>query len=130
MGHTSGSEVLARYANWFKGDDDEFADCFVLGSGERVRLFQGLRAVTMQVDRADTRKHERLLALLRNGIPAAWKVSSYSGYNFVPDAEEPDAEEISVYGTQETNQGPVEGYFSVPPEAPVATLVKEIAKVD
>jgi hypothetical protein len=115
-------EVLARYGNWFRGDDDEFAHCLVLRGGECVLLFQGLRPVTLQIKRVDEQKHKRLVELLEAGIPAEWSVASYQGYNFITDAEGPDKNEIAVFGVPIDSQT-LAGYYAAPPESEIGRLV-------
>ncbi len=131
MGSDGQREVLARYGNWFHGDDEEFAHCLVLQDGDCVRLFQGLRPVTVQVARAEECKHRRLVELVAAGIPADWQAASYAGYNFVTDAEGPTGKEIAVFGVPVGGQAPADaGYYVAPEDSEVGQLVKEIAQVD
>jgi hypothetical protein len=122
--------VLARYGSWFHGDDEKFAHCLVLENGERVLLFQGLRPVTVQIERAAERKHKRLVELLDSGIPADWPMASYAGYNFITDAEAPDSGEIAVFGVPIGGQTPADAnYYAAPDDSEAGELVKEIAQI-
>jgi hypothetical protein len=130
MRRNSPADVLARYGNFYRGDDDLFAHCFVLRSGHCVLLFQGLEAVTMKQFKAPVGKHRQLVTLLKQPIPAAWGPASYAGYNFVTDPEGPNATEIAVYGVQPGDTRPPGQYYAAPPTSPVGQLVKAIAKID
>lgn len=93
------NDVIARYGNWYQGDDDDlFAHCFVRRSGQSVRLFQGGQAVSLQLFDPEEAKHRRLAELLEEPIPDGWPEASYQGYNFVTDPEGGAASEIAVYG--------------------------------
>jgi hypothetical protein len=122
-------EVIARYGNWFHGDDDEFAHCLVLRSAECVRLFQGLRPVTVQIERADERRHARLVELIDAGIPDGWPPASYQGYNFITEAEGPTGDEVAVFGVPVGGQ-PRAAYYAAPLASEIAQLIKAIAQVD
>lgn len=123
------NDVIARYGNWYKGDDDLFAHCFILRGGLCVQLFQGLQSVTIKTFKAPAKKIKDLNTLLRAPIPAAWAAASYSGYNFVTDAEGPSASEIAVLGSR-AGDLPGGRYYAADPTSDIATLVKAIAKVD
>jgi hypothetical protein len=41
-------DVIARYGNWYRGDDDLFTHCLILRSGQCQLLGQGLRPVTLR----------------------------------------------------------------------------------
>ena len=41
MAETSPNDVIARYGNFYRGDDDLFAHCLVRRRGQSVLLFQG-----------------------------------------------------------------------------------------
>jgi len=118
--------VIARYGNWFRGDDDFFTHCLILKNGECWLLGQGLEQVTLRVFKAHASKFKKLKAALAT-IPPGWAKASYGGYNFITDAESPTASEIAVYGKQ---GGSLAGYYVPPSGSPVETLVKEIAKID
>jgi hypothetical protein len=92
-----GKDVIARYGNWFRGDDDFFTHVLILKNGECWRLGQGLEVLKAHRFKAPARKLNRLKTLLAS-IPAAWPTASYGGYNFITDAEGPLAAEIAVYG--------------------------------
>lgn len=130
MAKTSPSDVLARYGNWYRGDDDLFAHCFVRRSGQSVRLFQGLQAVSVQLFDPDEAKHRHLAELLEQPIPAGWPPASYQGYNFVTSPEGPDATEIAVYGTQPGDSRPPGQYYAAPADSEIGDLVRAIAKID
>jgi hypothetical protein len=120
-------DIIARYGNWFKGDDDFFTHCLILRSGECRLLGQGLRAVTLSKFKAPAAKLKKLKAALAT-IPAAWPDASYAGYNFITDAESPTASEIAVYGKKAG--GGLPGYFVPPVGSEAETLVKVIANID
>jgi hypothetical protein len=122
-----GRDVIARYGNWYKQDDDFFTHVLILKNGECWRLGQGLQVVEAHQFKAPARKFRRLMTLLAS-IPAAWAGSSYAGYNFITDAEGPVASEIAVYG-QKTG-GSLAGYFVPAAGSEVETLVKAIADID
>ena len=122
-------EVLARYGNWFRGDADEFAHCVILANGRCVLLFQGLRPVTVQIEHADARLFKQLVTLLEAGIPGSWAEASYRGYNFITDAEGPQATEIAVFGVP-VGGAPPASYYAAPEDSEIGQLVKAIARVD
>ena len=121
-----GVGVIARYGNWFRGDDDFFTHCLILKNGECWLLGQGLQQATLRVFKAPVSKFRKLKAALAT-IPVAWPSASYSGYNFITDAESPTASEIAVYGKK---SGSLAGYFVPPSGSEVEKLVKEIARID
>ena len=47
-----GTGVLARYGNWYHGDDDFFTHCLILKNGECWLLGQGLNEVFVRVFKA------------------------------------------------------------------------------
>jgi len=122
-----GIGVIARYGNWYRGDDDLFAHCLILKNGECWLLGQGLQQVSVRVFKANHLKFKKLMAALAP-IPAAWPASSYGGYNFITDAESSNANEIAVYGKK--LGASLSGYFVPPPGSAVETLVKAIARID
>jgi hypothetical protein len=130
MAEKSPNDVIARYGNWYRGDDDLFAHCFVRRSGQSVRLFQGLQTVTLQLFDPDEEKHRHLAELLEQPIPGAWPRASYQGYNFVTDPEGPNATEIAVHGVQPGDPSPPGQYYTAPADSEAGKLVKEIAKID
>ena len=121
----TGIGVIARYGNFFRGDDDFFTHCLILKNGECWLLGQGLEQVTLRVFKAPIKRFKKLNAALAT-IPADWSQASYSGYNFITDAESPAASEIAVYGVKTGNPA----YYAPPPDSEVAKLVKEIAGID
>jgi len=130
MAETSRRDVIARYGNWYRGADDLFAHCFVRRSGQSVRLFQGLQAVSLQLFDPGEERHRRLTELLEQPIPAAWPNASYQGFNFVTDPEGPYASEIAVYGVQPGDPRPPGQYYAAPADSEVGSLVKAIAEID
>jgi hypothetical protein len=63
------------------------------------------------------------------GEQVAWPASSYSGYNFITDVENPATRnEVAVYGQKPGNN--LAGYFVPPPGSQVENLVKAIARID
>lgn len=130
MRKNSPTDVLARYGNYYHGDDDLFAHCFVLRSGQCVLLFQGLQTVTVKLFKAPAAKHRQLAKLLKQPIPVGWTTASYQGFNFVTDPEAPNASEIAVYGVQQGDNRPPGEYYAAPADSEVGQLVKAIAKVD
>lgn len=121
-----GVGVIARYGNWYRGDDDFFTHCLILKNGECWLLGQGLEQVLVRVFKANKTKFNQLKAALA-AIPAAWPTASYGGYNFITDAESSNASEIAVYGKNTNSQ---RGYFVPPAGSQVEALVKAIAKID
>lgn len=130
MAYANDRDVLARYGNWYRGEDDEFAHCLILRDGASVRLFEGAQDVRVETDRADKAKHEQLADLLAAGIPAGWPAASYTGFNFIPAAEGADATEIAVYGVQAGDNRPPGQYYAADPTGEIGQLVKQIAKID
>lgn len=130
MAKTSANDVIARYGNWYRGDADLFAHCFVRRSSQSVLLFQGLQTVSLQLFDPEEAKHRQLAELLEQPIPGGWPKASYQGYNFVTDPEGPNASEIAVYGVQPGDPRPPGEYYAAPTDSDVAKLVKEIAKID
>lgn len=124
---TLGTGVIARYGNWYRGDDDLFTHCLILKNGECLLLGQGLQQVSVRIFKAPHLKFKKLKAALAS-IPAAWPNSSYAGYNFITNAESSGASEIAVYGKK--TGGALAGYFVPPAGSQVETLVKEIAHID
>jgi len=121
--------VLARYGNWYRGEDDEFAHCLILDDGRCVLLFQGSRAVTVQIEHAPERAFGRLGELIEAGLPANWPESSYGGYNFITDPEGPQASEIAVLGRPAGANGLI-AYYAAPDGSEIGQLVKDIAQLD
>lgn len=119
--------VIARYGNWFRGDDDLFTHCLILESGECWLLGQGLQQVSLGEFKAPAAEFTTLKGLLAS-IPTSWPKASYSGYDFITDAERPTASEIAVYGTQPG--GSLAGYFVPAAGSEVESLVKAIANID
>jgi hypothetical protein len=130
MAKTSPNDVVARYGNWYHGDDDLFAHALVLRSGLCVQLYQGLQTVTVKTFKAPAAKINRLRALLKAKLPDAWPNASYAGYNFITDAEGPSANEIAVWGVRASDMRPPGQYYAAPPDSEIGMLVKAIAKVD
>jgi hypothetical protein len=127
---SSPDDVLARYGNYYHGDDDLFAHCLILRNGHCALIFQGLEVVTVKYHRAPDSEHDQLVNLLAQPIPAAWPPASYQGYNFITDPEGPDASEIAVYGVQASDTRPPGEYYAAPAGSAAADLVKLIAQVD
>ena len=122
-----GIGVIARYGNWYHGDDDFFTHCLILKNGECWLLRQGLEQVTVRVFKARHSKFKQLKTALAS-IPAGWPTATYSGYNFITDAESSTASEIAVYGKK--TGGSLAGYFVPPAGSVVEGLVKAIAHID
>ena len=123
-----GTGVLARYGNFFRGDDDFFTHCLILKNGECWLLGQGLQEVHVHVFKANAADFHQLQSHLTT-IPAAWPSSSYNGYNFITDVENSAVRnEVAVYGLQPGNT--LSGYFVPPSSSSVETLVKTIANID
>jgi hypothetical protein len=121
-----GKGVIARYGNWYRGDDDFFTHCLILKNGECWLLGQGLAQVTVRVFKARAAKFRQLKTAIAS-IPAGWAAASYGGYNFITDAESSTASEIAVYGKK---AGGSAGYFVPPAGSVVEGLVKAIANID
>src|SRR5580700_11301702 len=110
-----GIGVIARYGNWYKGDDDLFTHCLILDNGECWLLGQGLRATSLRIFKAPDEKFEKLIAAIAATIPAAWADANYTGYNFITDAESPAATQIAVFGRQASDPPALGRYFVPPP---------------
>jgi hypothetical protein len=121
-----GKGVIARYGNWYHGDDDFFTHVLILHNGQCWRLGQGLQQVLLHTFKANSRKFRQLKTALHS-IPASWPASSYTGYNFITDAESSAASEVAVYGKKPG--GGLAGYFVPPAGSTVETLVKAIANI-
>ena len=121
-------DVIARYGNWYRGDDDLFTHCLILRNGRCWLLGQGLSTVTLRSFEAPDSQFKELTAALTT-IPASWATASYVGYNFITDAESPTAAEIAVFGVQPGGAS-YGGYFVPPPDSEVAKLIKAIAGID
>jgi hypothetical protein len=124
------NNVIARYGNFFQGDDDFFTHCLILDNGECWLLGQGLRPVTLRTFKAPAAKFKKLTDALATDIPAAWAEASYAGYNFITDAASPAATEIVVFGLKAGTPPALGSYFVPPPDSDIAKLVKEIADID
>ena len=122
-----GKGVIARYGNWFRGADDFFTHCLILKNGDCWLLGQGLEQVTLRVFRVPVSKFKKLKAALAT-IPAGWANASYTGFNFITDAEAPTASEIAVYGKK--SDGSLASYFVPTAGSEVENLVKAIAHID
>jgi hypothetical protein len=128
----SHNDVLARYGNWYKAADDLFATCFISRGGRHLILYQGLAIVTLESHETARSKHEALVELLAQPIPTDWLPSSYvgAGFNFVPEAEGANANEIAVLGSNRPATISGFQYFVAPPDSELGQLVKAIANVD
>lgn len=124
-----GKGVIARYGNFYHDDDDFFTHCLIMQNGECWLLGQGLEEVRLRKFKAPAAKFRQLTNLLRS-IPAGWAQSSYDndGYNFITNAEGPNATEIAVYGKQPGHSLPQ--YYVPAAGSPVEGLVKTIANID
>ena len=122
-----GNGVIARYGNWYRGDDDLFTHCLILKNGECWLLGQVLEQVVLRLFKANALKFKQLKSALAS-IPASWPTASYSGYNFITDAESATASEVAVYGKKPG--GSLPGYFVPPAGSQVELLVKAIARID
>ena len=122
--------VIARYGNFFQGDDDFFTHCLILGNGECWLLGQGLREVTLRTFRAPDEKFEQLSTVLAATIPDTWAEASYTGYNFITDAESSTAREIAVFGLKASDPPALGKYYVPPSGSNVEQLVKDIARID
>ncbi len=89
-----------------------------------------MREVTLRIFKAPDAKFEKLTAALGTTIPAGWAEASYTGYNFITDAESPTGTEIAVFGLKAGDPPALGGYFVPPPDSDVAQLVKGIAEID
>jgi hypothetical protein len=110
---TSKGDVIARYGNFYRGDDDLFTHCLILRDGQCWLLGQGLRPVTLRNFKAPASQFKKLTAALAS-IPASWAKASYAGYNFITDAESATASEIAVYGAQPGGSLPGDFDYFVP----------------
>lgn len=125
-----GVGVIARYGNWYKGDDDFFTHVLILKNGHCWRLGQGLQEVFLHTFKANHSKFNQLKAALAS-IPATWAQSIYdgNGYNFITNAlDNATATEIAVYGKKPG--GSLAAYYVPPAGSSVEALVKAIANID
>jgi hypothetical protein len=129
MASTSRNDVLARYGNWYRGDDDLFAHCFILRRGQCAILFQGVQPVMVKLFQASSARQRQLLAMLKQPITSTWPLASYQSFNFVVDPEGPDASEIAVFGSR-PGGNPGGDYYAAPPDSEIGQLVKAIARID
>ncbi|MBI3553114.1 MAG: hypothetical protein HY077_11420 [Elusimicrobia bacterium] len=129
MGGDSGLDVVARYGNWYEGDDDLFCHCLILRNGQLLWLTQGLQAVTVRQGTASAKALSALIAAL-DRLPKGWLKSNYAGYNFITDAEGREADEIAVLGVQEGDSTKSLRYYAAQPGSEIARQVKEIAGID
>ena len=127
---TRAHNVIARYSNFFQGDDDFFTHCLILDNGECWVLGQGLREVTLRVFKAPDEHFEKLNAARAAVIPDGWGEAGYTGYNFIPDAHSATATQIAVFGLKAGDPPALGKYYVPPPDSDVAKLVKEIARID
>jgi hypothetical protein len=123
-------DVIARYGTWFHGSDDEFTHALILRSGTVLVLAQGLQIVTVRSHHVPEAELAKLKHELEQQIPAGWAQASYAGYNFITDAEGPQASEIAVLGTRAGANLPQPSYYAAPPDSVIGQLVKAIAKID
>jgi hypothetical protein len=124
----SDNPVIARYGNFFRGDDELFTHCLITKNGDCYLLGQGLEEVFLRTFKAPVEKLEKLTDSIAT-IPVEWSKSSYEGYNFITDPESPLGNEIAVFGVQPG--GRKDGDYFVPPaDSDVAKLVKSIANID
>lgn len=122
--------VLARYQNYFRGDDDAIAHCLIRTDGEMIRLMQGLEPVTVHVESIHDELYDQLTRLLADELPAAqWPKASYdnSGFNFIVDVNGPSGSEIAVFGKK---AGDIAQYYAAPADSGVGTLIRKIANID
>ena len=91
MGGDSGLEVVARYGNWYEGDDDLFCHCLILRNGQLLWLTQGLQSVSVRQGTASAAALAKLLVALPK-LPKGWPKAGYAGYNFITDAEDAASE--------------------------------------
>jgi hypothetical protein len=82
---TSKGDVIARYGNFYRGDDDLFTHCLILRSGQ-CSLGTGTSTCELRNFKAPASQFKKLTAALAS-IPASWAKASYAGYNFITDAE-------------------------------------------
>jgi hypothetical protein len=123
-------DVIARYGNWYRGDDDLFTHCLILRNGQCWLLGQGLRPVTLRSFKSPASQFKKLTAAIKT-IPATWATASCVGYNFITDAESATAAEIAIYGVKPGGVLPADGaYFVAPPDSDVGKLVKAISGID
>jgi hypothetical protein len=85
--------------------------------------------VRLRKFKAPAAKFRQLTNLLRS-IPTGWAQSSYdnAGYNFITDAEGPNAREVAVYGKQPGQS--LAQYYVPAAGSAVEGLVKTIANID
>ena len=129
MGGDSGLEVVARYGNWYEGDDDLFCHCLILRNGQLLWLTQGLQSVSVRQGTASAAALAKLLAALPK-LPKAWPKAGYAGYNFITDAEDAASDEIAVLGIQDGDAARSERYYAADKDSDLGRLVRQIAGVD
>jgi len=124
MGGDSGLEVVARYGNWYQGDDELFCHCLILRNGQLLWLTQGAPAVTIRQGTASAKTLAALLAALEK-LPKGSPKSSYAGTDFITDADE-----VAVLGVREGDADKKRRYYAAHPGSEAARLVREISGID
>jgi hypothetical protein len=129
MGGDSGLDVIARYGNWYEGDEEFFCHCLILRNGQLLWLTQGQPAVTVRHGMASAKSLAKLLSSLEK-LPNSWPKSRYAGYDFITDAQSQGSDEIAVLGVQDGDAHKAVRYYVAEPASEVGRLVKEMAGID
>ena len=129
----NGSTVIAKYGNWYQGDDDAYAQCMILSDGtnaQRETIIQGMAGVTVETKSVPS---DQLAALekLRRPLPADSNLSSYTGYNFLQINETGPAD-IEVLGQAPGVKGNTayDQYFTVTLASDAAKVIKTICDME
>jgi hypothetical protein len=125
--------VIAKYGNWYKGDDDLYAQCLILSDGKhavREYVFQGMQAISVSrknVSPGDLRKLENL----RRPLPSDSLLAPYNGYNFlqIDESAGPDFEVLGQAPGVKGDAG-YDQYFSVSPKSDVAGILRTICAME
>jgi len=123
--------VIAKYENFYKGDDDLYAQCLIVSNGKKLQrqyIFQGLQAVSEKTKTvSDLQKN--LLEGMRRNLSAKSVLAPYSGYDFLVMAKTPG---VVILGQAPGAKANTESdqYFSVDPTSTAASVVKAICNME
>ena len=121
----NGSKVLARYNNFYKGDDDYFAQCLVDNSGNVTIIGQGLQTIGIHHLTA-TSKDLAMLKKAIKSLPKNTKNYGYTGYNFMDLGADMNAGVVVSSVLSDGNFG----YVALDDKMDAAILVKKICGME
>jgi len=128
-----GASVIAKYGNWYQGDDDLYAQCMVVSTGrsaQREIIFQGMAVVSVSRASIPAAKLEAL-EKLRRTLSTESSPAPYSGYNFLK-IDESAGPDIEILGQAPGVKGNTsyDQYFNVSPQSDAAQAIKSICNID